>query len=114
VTNVFTVGKLTPLLLFVAVGLFFISPQNYSLAVRPAYSSFSTAMLLMVFAYSGFEAAVVPTGEARDPGRHLPFALLTGIAVVVVLFVLIRLCASARCRDLRSRSAHCRMRVSPF
>lgn len=90
VTNVFTVGKLIPLLLFVAVGLFFISPENYSLGVRPAYSSFSTAMLLMVFAYSGFEAAVVPTGEARDPGRHFPFALLTGIAVVVVLFVLIQ------------------------
>ena len=90
VTNVFTVGKLIPLLLFVAVGLFFISPQNYSLAVRPTYTSFTTAMLLMVFAYSGFEAAVVPTGEVRDPGRHLPFALLTGIAVVVVIFVLIQ------------------------
>jgi len=90
VTNVFTVGKLIPLLLFVAIGLFFISPQNYSLAARPTYTSFSTAMLLMVFAYSGFEAAVVPAGEARDPGRHLPFALLTGIAVVVVIFVLIQ------------------------
>jgi basic amino acid/polyamine antiporter, APA family len=90
VNNVLTVGKLIPLLLFVVVGLFFISPQNYSLAARPSHESFSTAMLLIVFAYSGFEAAVVPAGEARDPGRHFPFALLTGIGVVVVVYALIQ------------------------
>ncbi len=91
VTNVLTVGKLIPLLLFVAVGLFFVNPQNFSLAERPTHASVSTAMLLMVFAYSGFEAAVVPTGEARDPTRHLPFALLAGIGVVVVIYVLIQI-----------------------
>jgi amino acid transporter len=80
--------------------LFFISPQNFSLAARPANPSFSTAMLLMVFAYSGFEAAVVPAGEARDPARHLPFALLTGIAVVVVIYVLIQVVCIGTLPDL--------------
>ena len=91
VTNVLTVGKLIPLLLFIAVGFFFINPQNFSFAARPTYQSFSTAMLLMVFAYSGFEAAMVPAGEARDPARHFPFALFTGIAVVVIIYVLIQI-----------------------
>jgi APA family basic amino acid/polyamine antiporter len=100
VTNVLTVGKLIPLLLFIGVGLFFINPQNFSLAARPANPSFSTAMLLMVFAYSGFEAAVVPAGEARDPARHLPFALLTGIAVVVVIYVLIQVVCIGTLPDL--------------
>jgi amino acid transporter len=90
VTNVFTIGKLIPLLLLVAVGLFFINPDSYSFAARPSYGSFSTAVLLLVFAYTGFEAAIVPTGEMRDPGRHIPFALLTGTVIVVVLYVLIQ------------------------
>ena len=90
VTNVFTVGKLIPLLLLVAVGLFFIDPQSYSFTVQPSYGSFSTAVLLLVFAYTGFEAAIVPGGEIRDPGRHIPFALLTGIGAVVPLYVLIQ------------------------
>jgi amino acid transporter len=96
VTNVFTVGKLIPLLLFVAVGLFFISPQNYSLAVRPAYSSFSTAMLLMVFAYSGFEARCRPA--AHQGGKPPAFALLTGIAAIVTPLIQV---VHRRCRDLR-------------
>jgi amino acid transporter len=100
VTNVLTVGKLIPLLLFVAVGLFFVSPQNFSFPERPTNASFSTAMLLMVFAYSGFEAAVVPAGEARDPARHFPFALLTGIAVVVAIYVLIQVVCIGTLPDL--------------
>jgi amino acid transporter len=90
VTNVFTIGKLIPLLLLVAVGLFFVNPESYSFAARPSYGSFSTAVLLLVYAYTGFETALVPAGELRDPGRHIPFALLTGMGIVVVLYVLIQ------------------------
>jgi amino acid transporter len=90
VTNVFTVGKLIPLLLLVGAGFFFINPGSYSFAEPPSYESFSTAVLLLVFAYTGFETALVPAGEMRDPGRHIPFALLTGTAIAVVLYVLIQ------------------------
>src|SRR6266446_3883944 len=68
VTNAFTVGKLIPLLLVGVVGLFFIDPQRYSVAVIPGYGSFSQAALLLVFTYAGFEGAAIPTGEMRDPG----------------------------------------------
>jgi amino acid transporter len=90
VTNALTVGKLIPLLLLVVVGLFFVDPQRYSFATPPSYGSFSQAALLLVYAYVGFEGAVIPAGEMRDPGRHLPFALLTGIGVVTLLYVLVQ------------------------
>ena len=35
----------------------------------------------------GFEGASIPTGEVRDPVRHLPFALLTGMSVVTIVYV---------------------------
>ena len=78
VGNIFTIGKLVPLVLLVVAGSFFIDPRNYSLAVPPGYAGFSASVLLLMFAFTGFELAVIPAGESRDPRRHLPFALLTG------------------------------------
>ena len=43
-----------------------------------------------MFAFTGFEIAVIPAGEARDPRRDLPFALLTGTAIVALLYVAIQ------------------------
>jgi len=47
-------------------------------------------MLLMVFAYGGFEAALIPAGEVREPRRNYPFALLVGFAVVAIVYTLIQ------------------------
>lgn len=90
VANVFTVGKLVPLLLFVAVGLFFVEPARYVPTSTPSTGDFSTAVLLLVFAFTGFETATVPAGEVRDPRRTLPFAILVAMAVVVPLYLLIQ------------------------
>src|SRR4029453_6585355 len=68
-------------------GVFFVDPQRYSLAAAPVYGSFSKATLLLVFAYMGFEGAVIPSGERRDPQRHLPFSLVVGMALVAVLYI---------------------------
>ncbi len=90
-SNCFTVGKLIPLLLFVIAGLFFIDPARYSFAAPPPYTAFSQAAMLLVFAYTGFEVSIISAGETRDPPRDVPFALLTGIALVVMLYVSIQL-----------------------
>lgn len=90
VSNLFTIGKLVPLLLFVIAGLFFLNPQQFAAPAAPSYKDFSTAVLLLVFAFSGFEMAVIPSGEIRDPQRHLAFGLLMGTGVVVVLYILIQ------------------------
>ena len=100
VTNALTVGKLIPLFLVAVVGLFFIDPQRYSLATLPGYGSFSQAALLLVFAYMGFEGAAIPAGEMRDPARHLPFALLTGMGVVAVVYVLVQFVCIGTLPDL--------------
>src|SRR5207245_9773017 len=70
--------------------LFFISSQNYTFAERPAYGAFSASVLILVYAFSGFEKAAVPAGEIRDPQRNLPMALLTAIGVVALLYISIQ------------------------
>ena len=89
-TDVFAVAKLAALLFFVIVGMLFVSRANYSIAAQPSYGQFSQAVLLLVFAFSGFEMAVIPAGEIVEPGRQIPFALLLGIGIVVILYVLIQ------------------------
>jgi amino acid transporter len=90
VNNLFAVGKLAPLLLFIFAGLFFLGPQPGAARVAPDYGHFSTAVLLLVFAFSGFEMAVIPAGEICDPRRDIAFALLTATGVVALLYVMIQ------------------------
>jgi amino acid transporter len=90
-STVFTVGKLIPLLLFIGVGLSFVSRANYSFATVPAYGGFSQAVFVVAFAFMGFEVGGIPAGETNEPRASLPFALLTAIAVVAALYVLIQL-----------------------
>lgn len=90
-SNLFTVGKLVPLLIFVVVGLFFLNPSSYSFGPQPPVGAFSQSVLLLLYAFTGFEMAVIPAGEIRDPKRNLPRALMTAIGVVACLYILIQI-----------------------
>ncbi|MCA1588842.1 MAG: APC family permease [Acidobacteria bacterium] len=90
-TNVFTIGKLLPLIIFVAIGLFFVRPENFSFASVPEYSAFSGAVLLLIYAFVGFEASVVLAGETKDPGRSIPFGMLIALAIVAVVYILVQI-----------------------
>jgi amino acid transporter len=92
-TDAFTIGKLAALVFFIAVGMLFVSRANFSGAAQPTYGHFSQAVLLLVFAFSGFEMAVIPAGEIVEPGRQIPFALLLGTGIVVILYMLIQFVA---------------------
>ena len=90
-TNIFTVGKIVPLLIFAAVGMFFIQPANFNFAAAPEYGKFSEAVLILIYAFVGFEAAVIPAGETKDPQKNVPFALLTGLIIVAVLYIAVQI-----------------------
>ena len=91
VSNLFTIGKIAPLLLFVVAGLFFLSPEPFTRLAAPGIGDFSRAVLLLVFAFSGFEMAVIPAGEIRDPKHNIAFALLTATGVVALLYLMIQI-----------------------
>lgn len=90
VSNVFTVGKLIPMLIFIGVGLFFLNPHAFALGPPPAAGAFSQSVLLLIYAFTGFEMAAIPAGEARDPRTNLPRSLLIATAVVAVLYISIQ------------------------
>ena len=90
VGNIFTVGKLLPMIAFIAVGLFFIQPANYQLGPLPATAAFSQGVLLLIYGFSGFEMSTVPAAEIKDPQTQLPRALLVALGVVAALYILIQ------------------------
>ena len=90
VSNLFAVGKLLPLLLFVAVGVFYIDPANFHTTATPDAGSFSSAVMLLVYAFTGFENASVPTGEVRDPRRNMPAAILIAVGIVALFYISIQ------------------------
>ena len=91
VSNCFAIGKLVPIVIFIAAGLFFLNPQAFALDTTPQPAAFSQSVLLLVYAFTGFETATVPAGEIRDSQRNLPRALLIAITVVAVLYILIQI-----------------------
>ena len=101
-TNVLTVGKLTPLFLFVVVGMFFIQPANFNFSVSPEMDVFANAILVLIYAFVGFESAVIPAGEMRDPKKNTPFALMTAIGIIVAFYILIQLVSIGTLPELAS------------
>jgi basic amino acid/polyamine antiporter, APA family len=93
VLNVLTVGKLLPLATFVVVGIFFIDPALLVPQQTPSLAQLSATGLLLIFAFGGYEVIPVPAGEARDPRRAVPFALIMTIVIVTILMTLVQIVA---------------------
>ena len=88
--NTFAALKMIPLILFAAVGIFFVDWHRFSGPV-PGYHAFAQSVLLVSYAFTGFEMAVIPAGESRNPERDLPFALIAGMAVIMTIYIVIQI-----------------------
>jgi APA family basic amino acid/polyamine antiporter len=93
VSNFLTVAKILPLLLFVAVGLFFIglhgSPVPVTSEGHPAGTWLRT-VLLLIYAFTGFEAALIPTGELKNPRLDIPKAILFSLPLIAMVYFLVQ------------------------
>jgi amino acid transporter len=88
--NVFTVAKVLPLLLLVALGAGRLSQETVA-TQTVADAGWLEAILLLVFAYGGFESSVIAAGEMRDPKRDTTFALVVGMLSVTVIYAAVQL-----------------------
>jgi APA family basic amino acid/polyamine antiporter len=88
-------AKMIPLLIFVVAGLMFLrgAPAISAAAAstaEPGPKEWLSAVLLIIFALSGFEAALIPMSEARDVRRDAPFALFFSLIICAALYTLIQ------------------------
>jgi APA family basic amino acid/polyamine antiporter len=87
VVEVFTVAKLAPLLFFILVGVFFISPPNLRWESMPTAAQVATTAGTLIFAFSGIETALMPSGEVRDPTRTVPRAAMLALSAATLLYL---------------------------
>jgi len=88
-SNLFTGAKLITLGLFILVGIFFLTshPVVISAPVGPP-KRWLHPILLLMFGYGGYETALMPGGEAKDPRRDYPVALLTALLTCTFFYTL--------------------------
>ncbi len=85
------ITKTLPLLIFVFVGIFYVSPAlATSVAAKPGSGTLGSAVLLLLFAYAGFENTAAPAGEFKNPRRDVPFALIVQIVVVTLIYTAVQ------------------------
>jgi APA family basic amino acid/polyamine antiporter len=102
-SDFFTALKLLLLGLFIGAGLWWmaahgaVAPAPLTHAVEPR--DWLEATLVLVYAYGGFEAVLLATGEMRDPRHDVPIALMIGIASVAVIYTLVQFVVSGTLSD---------------
>ncbi|MFN2398926.1 MAG: APC family permease [Gemmatimonadaceae bacterium] len=91
--EVVTVAKLLPLLFLVTVGAFFVRVDNLTGMFSPQWGDLGRASIVLIFAFGGVEASLVPSGEVRNPARTVPLALTIAMIGVTGLYIALQLVA---------------------
>ncbi|MBS0656373.1 MAG: APC family permease [Verrucomicrobia bacterium] len=93
-SNVITVSKLLLVICFIGFGLFAIQPEYlFALADTPPIPSMaacSTAVLIIFYAFNGFEVVSFIAAETDNPKRNIPIALMSGIICSSILYFIIQ------------------------
>ena len=87
--DVFTIGKLLPLILLVVIGLPLVTGEILKTQIV-AEPEWTEAVLLLIFAFGGFEAPLMSAGEAKDARKDSAFALLTALAIIATVYITVQ------------------------
>ena len=92
-SNIITVGKLVPIIVFVAVGVFFIKGSNFAVTTvssATASNNFGAAAILIFYAFLGFENIGVAAEDMANPERDIPIAILVTILACSAVYMLLQ------------------------
>ena len=87
--------KIVLILVFVACGFLLVHPQpisfvpSHATTVSVFSAAFASSLVFVNFAYSGWNASSYIAGEIKDPTRNIPLSIITGTAIVTLLYVLL-------------------------
>lgn len=96
--NIFTLAKIFGVLMLILFGLSYSGPETITstdqvLNTTPGsplfLSAFFSAMLSAFWAYDGWVTVTFLSGEIKEPQRNLPIAIITGVIIVIILYLLV-------------------------
>ena len=93
--NVFTGLKIIGILIIICAGFFFgntglsFKDLGFTTSSTAGLSSFGVALTGVLFSYGGWQHASFLAGETNNPSRNVPIAMITGAAVVTIIYLLV-------------------------
>jgi APA family basic amino acid/polyamine antiporter len=95
--NVMVITKVGVIILFVAIGFFFVKSVNWKPFIPPntgewghfGWSGIFRAAGVIFFAYIGFDAVSTAAQEAKNPQKHMPIGILGSLGISTVLYILV-------------------------
>jgi APA family basic amino acid/polyamine antiporter len=96
--NVVTAAKILGILLLITAGIFYTGDTTqmlvsgntfHQLTGAALFSGFFAALLSGLWAYDGWANITFVTGEIKSPERNLPYAIIGGVGIATVLYVLL-------------------------
>ena len=91
--DLLTLAKLAPLVFFSMAGVAWmllnpnLASSNFSPFSPFGVANFGTALVLIFWAYAGFEISTIPADEIESPGKTIPKAIVVGISIVTVFYL---------------------------
>jgi amino acid transporter len=92
--DVLTIIKLAPLIFFIVVGMLYMTlnialvTTNFSPLAPFGFSNFGSALILIFWAYAGFEISTIPADEIREPSKTIPRAIILGMSIVTIFYLI--------------------------
>ena len=93
VVQTVTAAKLTPLLILIGIGLFFVRPENLAWPGMPSSGELARTSVILLFAFLGVEAALTPSGEVKNPAKTVPKAIFVSLALVTLIYLALQFVA---------------------
>jgi len=102
--GILTILKMLPLIALAIIGLTRLDAAAFtSITEPPNATDLGAAILLVFYAYVGFESGLVPGGESKNPQRDMPRALILALLIVTAIYILVQLAAQRLVPDLANQ-----------
>jgi amino acid transporter len=88
--EVVTLAKLLPLGVLIAAGLPLLARNAHLAGPLPSISALGQTSIILIYAFSGTEVALVPSGEISDPSRTVPRSVYAALAITTLLYLAIQ------------------------
>ncbi len=89
--NIMVIIKVSVVLLFLAVGIGYVKPENWSPFMPFGFSGVATGAATVFFAYIGFDAVSTAAEEVRNPQRNMPIGIIASLGICTLLYIVVSL-----------------------
>ncbi|MGZ7116266.1 MAG: amino acid permease [Methanobacterium sp.] len=92
--DILTIIKLTPIIILtiIGIGYFILNPNvlvsNYSPFLPLGFGGIGSAIVLVFWAYVGFELVTVPSDDIEDSKKNIPKAIVLGMGIILLFYVI--------------------------